>query len=265
MAFNDQNHRRNNSSPQSIPLQDLTQDGSDAANNGRIRALSDRGRDWVRNRYSTSQSGYSPLAGRDTSPPNGAHGLHLTIPDHGSGSHMGREVTPVSPIDGLALQEAFAGLSIDHPITASGPSFNQYRASRDSLTSFRTIPDTESSIDQDQDQDELEPFPSAPQDTTPLTASQHLQPIAGASTPSGQRHDRTNRRQSVRFGDIPSSPSSARLGDDLVQAEAGLRSPSNDIHRSSSLHRSLSVNTASATLQRAGTMVRNISQRIVNL
>jgi voltage-dependent calcium channel len=65
----------------------------------------------------------------------------------------------------------------------------------------------------------------------------------------------------VRFRTPGTSPSSARLGDDLAQAEAGL-SPNRS---SMSARRSLSPGAAGSTLHRAGTIMRNMSQRIVNL
>lgn len=269
MAYNDQHHRRNISSPpQAIPLQDLTspsssEDGTRPSSSGRIRAISDRGREWGRQRLSHGGGGYSPLAEREMSPPTASRGPHLAIPQDGSGARAGPDTSPTSPVDGAALQEAFAGLTFGPPIAHSGPSFTPPRARDQTVPSFRTMPDTDS-IDQDLDQDELEPFPSIPLDTTPLTHPRHLQPIAGAETPTGQRHDRSERRPSVRFSNVPLSPSTSRLGDDLNHAEAGLSSGV-DIRRSGSLRRNLSVNAAGSTLQRAGTMVRNMSTRIVNL
>lgn len=271
MAHSDQNHRRNISSPpQSIPLQDLgspptSEDGAHIPHNGRIRALSDRRREWGRHRHSHGAGGYAPLAERDMSPPTVSRGPHLTIPGDSSATRSGPDTSPTSPVDGAALQEAFAGLSFGPPVAHSGPSFNTPPQTRDqSVPSFRTIPDNDSSADQDMDQDDLEPFPSIPQDTTPLTHPRHLQPISGAEMPTGQRHDRTDHRPSVRFSNVPLSPVTSRLGDDLNQAEAGL-STGADIRRSGSLRRNLSVNAAGSTLQRAGTIVRNMSERIVNL
>ena len=266
MAHNDQNHRRNISSPpQSIPLQDLSSptdidDGGQATQGGRHRALTDRGREWVRSR--PPSGGYSPLAGRDLSPPTASHRPTLTIPPILGATISGPDTSPVSPVDGVALQEAFAGLSFGPSFTSAGPSFTTPPRTRNqSVPSFRTGSDNQSTLDQDIDQYGVEPFPSAPQDTTPLTDPRHLQPISGAETPTGQRHDRNNRRSSVRFTNVPLSPT-ARLGDDLNQAEAGL---GGDIRRSGSLRRNLSVNAAGSTLQRAGTIVKNMSERIVNL
>ncbi|KAL8826799.1 MAG: hypothetical protein Q9170_007267 [Blastenia crenularia] len=86
-------------------------------------------------------------------------------------------------------------------------------------------------------------------DRTPLTDSRFLQPISGnfATTPTGQRHSRQD----------------SRLGDDLPSAEAGLRPTST--YSSSSLRRSLSSAGPASPLTRAGTIMRKMSQRVVNL
>ncbi|KAL8967875.1 MAG: hypothetical protein Q9183_002726, partial [Haloplaca sp. 2 TL-2023] len=89
-------------------------------------------------------------------------------------------------------------------------------------------------------------------DQTPLTDSRFLQPISGASvtspaSPSGQRHNRQG----------------SRLGDELTNVEAGLRPTST--YSARSLGRSLSVSGGNSPLTRAGTMMRKMSQRVVNL
>ena len=86
-------------------------------------------------------------------------------------------------------------------------------------------------------------------DMTPLTDPRFLQPMSGgpASASSGSRHAR----------------STSRLGDDLNDVEAGLRPSST--YSARSMSRSLSVSGASSPLSRAGTMMRKMSQRVVNL
>ncbi|KAL8712341.1 MAG: hypothetical protein Q9220_003492 [cf. Caloplaca sp. 1 TL-2023] len=89
----------------------------------------------------------------------------------------------------------------------------------------------------------------ADNDRTPLTDSRFLQPISGAPglSPSGQGHSR----------------STSRLGDNLPNVEAGLRPTST--YSSRSLSRSPSTLGVASPLTRAGTMVRKMSQRVVNL
>ena len=253
----DESNPRRNSTPPSIPLQDLG-----AVGHGRLRALSDRGNAWVRGRGSSVSGGqYSPILERDPSPPRRATGRHLTIPVPQEAPIQPQsrpEADPQSPLDGAKLQEAFSGLSFGDPFAPSS-SFTHRR--NPSIPPVRTLPDTDAPLEHDEGEAD---FSSVPLDTTPLTDARHLQPISGASsasTPTGQRHDR-GRKASVRF-QRDASVSTARLGDDLGQAELGL-SPSS-ASRSSMSRRSLSPGTAGTTLQRAGTVVRNMSQRIVNL
>ncbi|KAF2430502.1 hypothetical protein EJ08DRAFT_235692 [Tothia fuscella] len=291
MDFNDPNHRRNISTPE-IPLQDLTKStvrnggrqqesgsssgGSSEEPPGRARAISDI----VRNRLSGGRNIprgygglYAPIAERD--PDTGrviGGGLggatHLAIP--GRNSHAGHqtggnvEASPTSPVDVAGFQQAiggFAGLSF----TPAGPSTEPVAsnwANNTSTSSLATLPDAGPGATPSENGDSGDYFTQSSSDRTPLTDSRHLQPIAGSSlptspTPSAKRSDRT---RSVRFSDVGITPAFAsRLGDDLNQAETG------GIRRSGSLRRSLSPNATGSTLQRAGTIVRNMSTRIVNL
>lgn len=97
-------------------------------------------------------------------------------------------------------------------------------------------------------------------DTARLTANENLQPISGASISPGHSRDRSS-FQSVRFL-APDAPSSGpTLGHDLAHLEhspGGLRT-------STGRKRSLSPGSIESPLHRAGTMVRNISQRVVNI
>ena len=107
-------------------------------------------------------------------------------------------------------------------------------------------------------------FSSADSDRTPLTDQRYLQPISGSQfvTPTGQPHDRHSRRSSR------SSPG-ARLGDNLSNTENGLQIPGGrSINRISSLSsKSLarSLSTSVNPLSGAGTLLRQMSQRVVNL
>lgn len=127
---------------------------------------------------------------------------------------------------------------------------------------------------------------SVDSDTTPLTEHPQAKSLRASttSTPRGQRHDRQSNRQSKRQsvhwvdgGGDSHSPSLApgpRLGDDLPHLEGGLlRKPSlgSRLGRTGSKSvadsrkRSLSPSASISPITRAGSMVRMISQRVVNL
>ncbi|EKD15941.1 uncharacterized protein L3040_003202 [Drepanopeziza brunnea f. sp. 'multigermtubi'] len=104
-------------------------------------------------------------------------------------------------------------------------------------------------------------------DTIPLTDPTSLQPMSGTqfSTPEGQQHGRSS-FQSVTF-DTPEYTRGSRLGDDLQDPEAGMRSRSSygkSLTPSGGRNRSRSPSTA-GVLQTAGSIVRAMSQRVVNL
>ncbi|KAL3473327.1 Ion transport protein-domain-containing protein [Aspergillus californicus] len=101
-------------------------------------------------------------------------------------------------------------------------------------------------------------------DTTPLTSLRHVQPISGASVPhsrSGSRDERSN-PPSVRFDE---GQMGSRLGDDLHNMESGFsgRRRGESVSREGS--RSLSPSVSGAALQRASSMMKSVSQRVVNL
>ena len=116
------------------------------------------------------------------------------------------------------------------------------------------------------------PAPVDDDDTLPLTNSSMLQPSTsrdGASS-RGQNHDRSRGSSfgrssglSVRFvGSTSGSPSGSRLGDSLHALEGG----ESGVSRSpSSRQRSLSPSAADSPLARTGTMLRKMSQRVVNV
>jgi voltage-dependent calcium channel len=288
MDPHDQNHRRTNTNPQSIPLQDLsiphrsyTEGGEPQPaqqHGGRLRALTDISRDlWERGTSSSTSPGrrgwtpggnYSPLldAEREMSPTRPSTGMHLTIPPAGSGPGSSGS-TPTSPLDGTDFQAALAGvsgLSFGPPPFDNGPARPRHNP-RPSLPSLviQTDSDSISQEDREDREDREDPFSSIPLDTMPLT--QHLAPISGAgrSSTDGQGRDRagSSARPNVHFD--PSSPSS-RLGDDLSQAESGALSP-NAPRRSGSFGRNLSSLSPTSPLQRTGMILRQMSQRIVNI
>jgi len=111
-------------------------------------------------------------------------------------------------------------------------------------------------------------------DRAPLNNQDHLQPISGAqpSTPDGQRHDRSSFR-TVSFSSPDSRPTGARLGDNLRVDGRGLP-PSTGRTRAHSYGVSLTPGSqppgsrrpsTSTAFSRAGSIVRAMSQRVVNL
>ncbi|KAK4634786.1 Calcium-channel protein cch1 [Fulvia fulva] len=294
-------HRRNQSASNAIPLQTLTSNGASERTGGldrnepHRRTLSDRGRDFLRVGRSSAgnrrQAPYSPIHDQDEGSPtpgsrNAARptiafvttpsGQHERIPDEDD------ETQPLSPIaDRGAFQSAigFAGLqhvSSDHldddddiddtPPTPSRSS----RATLDSLPPIQTrrSADDMVSVQLDDGPAFFSPGVADEDDTVPLTDSSRLRPsiVEVQNTPTGQRHDRQRSRAgsalsglSVRFGASPSGQSgrsrgNSRLGDDLTDLSA---TPSSRGTYLSPLGES--------PLQRTGTMLRKMSQRVVNL
>lgn len=260
---NDPSHRRGHSTPQSIPLQDLTRPPGRRHSR---RTLSDRGRDLLgRSRV------YEPLSERSPSPAHPGSGLRI-ITSHSSNlqappQYNANEASPLSALeveDGAAFQQAmgFAGLSFQGE-TSERPG----RPGRSDSTPSFVSHATSISMD-DRDGHQTYPLDTLGIDGDTLTADHPYtsRPRAHSSTlkPAGQKHDRFS-RTSVKFAAPPSPVSrddGRRLGDDLYNVEAGLGG--GDIRRSGSMKR-LSPTDAGSTLRRAGTMVRAMSQRIVNV
>ncbi|KAJ5902179.1 hypothetical protein N7495_002707 [Penicillium taxi] len=91
-------------------------------------------------------------------------------------------------------------------------------------------------------------------DTVRLTDTRFLQPISGATGAEG-RLSNDSSFHSVSFSDA------SRLGDDLPHLESGLPQRSGSNARS----RSLSPSGSSGALHRASSLVKSMSQRVVNL
>lgn len=176
----------------------------------------------------------------------------------------------ISPVNGNNFQAATGslGLSFDPPgptpsVLGSGSSA---RASTLGIITETVAisPSSQSQHDPPLDDEISEYFPPT-DDSTPLNDPRYLQPISG--NPPGQPHDRHNRKFS--FQERPSSGS--RLGDDLPNGEGSLgRSPSGAPQRPSSYSgrsatRTLSISGTPSPLSRAGSMMRKMSQRVVNL
>ena len=287
MASN-RNSPKNPSTHQSIPLQDLSRppdpEHSDPERSrprkqstGRARALLGNRRSFhgsvnTTNRYERIDEGSPPGVGRNT-----LDAAHVTTPRNAhqpSSSYEDGELSPVNLEEQAAFQAAVGsmglmGLSFEAP----GPSRPSLRASTsapgradlgvisesEGISAF--TPRNEQPVRQTEDY-----FPPSENDRTPLTNERYLQPISGAqaSTSSGQSHDRRS-LHSTRM-----SPG-ARLGDDLPNVEAGSQTSGQRYHdrmssySTRSITRSLSTSTAATPLSTAGTMLRKMSQRVVNL
>ena len=251
---------------QSIPLQDLSRPPDnpieDDGGGGNRRSFVGRRASLLGNRQqfrgSVNTTGrYEPL--NEGSPDRADQNIpHVTTPRnvHQPIPYDDGEVSPVNAGD---FQTAMGGvgpvgLSFDNPGPPSGRSpapstlVSARRASTlNVITESDAIPPFPAPITRtDTEEDYLSPRED---DMAPLTDPRFLQPMSGvpASASSGSRHAR----------------STSRLGDDLHDAETGLRPPSTLSART--LSRSLSVSGSTSPLSRAGTMMRKMSQRVVNL
>ncbi|QSS60409.1 calcium channel subunit Cch1 [Histoplasma capsulatum] len=108
----------------------------------------------------------------------------------------------------------------------------------------------------------MSPTDTNENDTTPLTDQRYQQPIDGVSASHGQRHD----RPSAHFAKEP-TVAGTHLGDDLPHLEEGnnrIRSGSSSPNFPGRRTRQLSPAPNSA-LSRAGSMMKMMSQRVVNI
>jgi hypothetical protein len=269
------------------------------------RTLSDRGRALFRSSRQSSpeqERRYAPIGEGSPSPPDrqerqermplsphlyvsSPSGERLRIPDDD-------DEGPVSPVaDRGAFQAAigFAGLSfnaaapqprrdIDDGLgDMPSPRAMASRATRDSLprlsTTSRRSNEDMVSVTLDDGPTFFSPGAADEDDTQPLTDSSHLRPsMLAPTTPEGRGQGRQrsgSSNLSVRFS--PSqhrgrSNSDSRLGDDLHNLEAGHDSSSSKLSVSpSGRKRSLSPGSLESPFARTGTMLRKMSQRVVNL
>ena len=265
--------------PQSIPLRDLTRP-PDPADVGDGQSRNSRGR-------SLLGTGQRPMSGHndgpryerlgDTSPSPTNRATRRTggMPPLSMSAQRDRSFNddldaPASPVGNPADFQAamgFAGLlvpdiSVSHAPRTDTPTFES--DGFDGISPYGDAVDEHTS------------YFGSESDRVPLTDPNSLQPLSGAqpSTPSGQRHDRSSSFQSINFNSPESRYRSSRLGDELVDAELGA-TPHGGRSRSHSYGQSLrpdgvararsrSPSNASA-LSRAGSIVRAMSQRVVNL
>lgn len=139
------------------------------------------------------------------------------------------------------------GFSFDEPYSrSSAADFSASHDFNDAASDLDNVPlDTYHS----HDPDHYAPYPP-PTDAEDarLTDPRWLQPISGASASDGRPSN-------------DNSTGGSRLGDDLPHIEEGLGRG----HGSSARSRSLSPSATGGALQRASSMVKSMSQRVVNL
>ncbi|PGH21484.1 hypothetical protein AJ80_03152 [Polytolypa hystricis UAMH7299] len=162
------------------------------------------------------------------------------------------------------------GLSFDGPVSRHAPASNPSGPShRVDFDSYDPVPYPYMGHGGSSDQDNyFSQTDSNENDTVPLADQRFLQPISGASTSSEQRHERRS-TQSVHFADDTTGTGS-RLGDDLPNLEDGVgsrRSQGGGLHpgHARSQSHSLAPSGSNSALSRAGSMMRMMSQRVVNL
>lgn len=276
MDPNNTTHRRNHTT-QSIPLQDLSRPPEEGHHNESTphrRTLSDRGRASFARGGGNRRSGrYAAVA--DTSSGSQAQ-PHPQIPSirtvdpSGDGTWLddneAHEGTPM--VDAGQFQQAlgFAGLSFEGDQQQASLASHQLPHNATGLGNLLGHYDDDYSSLADVSVDEGHDDSTADEtDRTRLTDARHIQGMDGAvnnTTPSsGRRRERLS-PQTLRFATPERSTSRAYLGDELAAAESGMHDPSPTRGRSSSIARSLSPSTP---LYRASTMVRKMSQRVVNL
>ncbi|KAH8663145.1 BcCCH1, calcium channel protein [Tricladium varicosporioides] len=262
--------------PHSIPLRDLAPppesvDVADGRRHTRGRSL--LGGNSRPNSGHGSGPRYERLENASPSPAERAStrfgGTPLSIPDNRT---FDDAETPTSPVGNPANFQAamsFAGLlvpdiSVSHAPRAASPyGYGDY----DGASPYGNVGD---------DLDHHQAYFASESDSVPLTNPGNLQPISGAEsfTPTGQRHDRSSSFHSVHFNSSDEGRHrGSRLGDDLGAAESGLspnaaRSRAHSMGASLTPHsqrRSRSPSTTSGAFSRAGSIVRAMSTRVVNL
>ena len=256
---------RHRNSANSIPLQDLPRppdwQSAGESDRGHRRSLSSRSHSLLGNRQSFTGSLGTGRYHRvsDGSPPANARnegGLpHVTTPRNTHQGHTiydDEEESPVDPGDLAAMGQV--GLSFDHLPLSAAPE-PTFRPGRNSTLGVINETDTGPTLTNpfaspfstrlERAASEEAVFSPMDNDTTPLTDSRFLQPIAGADENSAFRQNR--------------SRSGSRLGDDLPGLENGMLRPNSMTSARSS------ISGASSPLTRMGTIMRNASQRVVNL
>ncbi|KAH0544971.1 hypothetical protein FGG08_000897 [Glutinoglossum americanum] len=276
------NHPRNPTTPQSIPLQDLSRppDSRDITgrNPSRISTGADGGasRNLLRGRSPSVRGMGIGSAGRsyervaEDSPSSTSRDTNLPS----SYSSHNPSTTYQPPLieddeleDPAMLQEAigFAGLSFHGEPQPYQPS---HQSASSQFSSNHFAGSSPYSHPYHDAHGSSHNFSSAEDDTVPLTGPAYLQSVSQArvgrvqGTPGLLARGPSDSRRGA--------PSTSMLGDDLPRMEAGMRASgsSQTLGSSYSRSRSRSLSPSSgglSPLSRASSMVRQMSQRIVNI
>ncbi len=277
------------STPQSIPLQDLSRppDGDDSPTSrsgGRTSVRSARRSVFGR----THSSGYERLDESSPSPPDrydadqprpAPSRLQLSPYASNEDAH-----SPVNDLPTFAAATSSLGLSFGPSEPSWLPSGGG--ASEEPIRPTINVTAAHDSYSQAARRPSFAPddqLPPGDADTVPLTGGEYLRPTIGTNTntPSGQQHDRQGERQSMHWtggesvGLSPRRSPGSRLGDDLPNLEEGqgfrrMGSTTSGIGRFSSVSggrrsRSQSPSASVSPIARANSMLRMMSQRVVNL
>ena len=244
-----------NPAPQSIPLQNLSRPPDAAATHSRQQSRSQHN-----SRFSIGHGRTPSLLARRQYRPLTTD-APIDVPGPSGETEQGDPGHLESAEDAHAFANAHIGLSFD------GPSISLDRYSPELLgQDFAGRPNDNIGILPPQEDDS---------DLTPLTNRATMRSaMRDTSAPnSGQRHDRHTKRGSVQFLDVDlpgRSPRGSRLGDDLrVSTDGAVArkfSTSSGIMRlSSERSRSNSRSPSPSPLARASSMLRGISERVVNI
>ncbi|KAI9800334.1 MAG: hypothetical protein M1825_004104 [Sarcosagium campestre] len=263
---------RNSGPPQSIPLQDLPRPGSrDITDGGGRYAQTTSGGQHRMSGHGHWGSRYERVAENSPSPTESRRSRPTPRPS--DTRRDGSRHNPDDEEDGLAVEDlggfqealGFAGLSFQGEGTPQP--MHQPAAPRLGLVTDygETAPRAGRSSEES-----LRYVSPLDTDITPLTDARNQQPMSGVSnSPQSNPPNESSRFRSVSFNTSPSNRSGGMLGDDLRSAEAGFgrqgRSSSGVSDARHDRQRSLSPSAAGSPLSRAGSIMRKMSQRVVNL
>jgi hypothetical protein len=265
MSYSDSTHGQRHSN-QPIPLQDLNRPPDDldpnAPQHTHRRTLSDRGRNLLRNTGALASghfrdTQYAPIADVSPSPTRHTPRPHidtsLTPAQHGIRKVQDDDAG--SPLDTGAFQAAIGfGMSMDFQGETSPPI-----PTPSSQMSYVPL-DNDAYLPRSTSEDQGY-FSPTYDDTTRLTDPHNLQPMSGAALPSTPIEQGRSSFQSVHFLSPGDASSGARHGDDISHVEAG----AGNLRDSRGRSRSLSPGQFGSPLHRAGTIMRNMSQRVINV
>ncbi|KAF1831859.1 calcium-channel protein CCH1 [Decorospora gaudefroyi] len=267
MSYPDPSHHRSHTA-QSIPLQNLNRPPDDADHDApqqHRRTLSDRGRNLLSRTGAIATGGhfrdsqYSPIAEVSPSPTRYARRPQIDTSlssENNSGIRRVDDDDAGSPIDAGAFQAAIGfGMGMDFQGDTSPP-IPTPGSSQMSYTPYEPEPYADRSAAQDPSY-----FSPTYDDTARLTDPYHLQPISGAVASSSPNQQDRSSFQSVRFLSPGDASPVGRHDDDIGQFEAA----TGNLRDSRGRKRSLSPGQFESPLHRAGTIMRNMSQRVVNV